>query len=200
MIFLTKLSASHCVASAGCARVKKMKHVAFWIGLALGGAWADAAAQQKNPCEDSLYLRLKEAPAVTLTDSERRYVDQKRKDCAAYKAGVYKPSEPQPVPPAPEPKTVETPPLQPNTSPPSAPKDSSMAMTPKVQPAPAVKPEPKTDVKPEPAPDAPKPEQASQEPKGEAFLTPRTVGIMGAIAAAIVGLAIALGGAPKSPF
>ncbi|ACF14238.1 hypothetical protein Ctha_1781 [Chloroherpeton thalassium ATCC 35110] len=41
----------------------------------------------KDPCNDSLYLRLKDAPPVSLTESERAYVKQKRKECEEYRYG-----------------------------------------------------------------------------------------------------------------
>jgi len=40
-----------------------------------------------TPCNDSLYLRLKDAPPVSLTESERAYIKQKRKECEEYRYG-----------------------------------------------------------------------------------------------------------------
>jgi uncharacterized membrane protein len=59
---------------------------------------SNLSAQQKSaadPCNDSLYLRLKDAPSASLTDSQKQYMRQKEADCAASKAAQSKkPDEP----------------------------------------------------------------------------------------------------------
>lgn len=50
-----------------------------------------------NPCQDSLYLLLKDAPPVSLTESERRYVEQKEKECREYLTGKKQEQKPLPI-------------------------------------------------------------------------------------------------------
>lgn len=50
-----------------------------------------------NPCQDSLYILLKDAPPVSLTESERRYVEQKEIECKEYLAGKKQEQKPLPI-------------------------------------------------------------------------------------------------------
>ncbi|NTV46338.1 MAG: hypothetical protein HGB11_07415 [Chlorobiales bacterium] len=50
-----------------------------------------------NPCQDSLYLLLKDAPPVSLTESERRYIEQKEKECREHLTGKKQEQKPLPI-------------------------------------------------------------------------------------------------------
>lgn len=40
--------------------------------------------EKQNPCKDSLLLKLKKIPQVSLNMAERKYLEQKEKECAEF--------------------------------------------------------------------------------------------------------------------
>jgi hypothetical protein len=151
----------------------------FWLCLLPVQAQQPAQAQQKSPCDDSLYVRLKAVPRVSLTQSERKYIDQKEQDCLAFKAGGANPK-------LPETKSVDVKPTE--TNPADTKKNDAQKPL-----APGTEKMPISDVKIDTT-------LLRQEAQGEPILSGRNIGIFAVIVAAIVGLAVAVGGTTPSPF
>ncbi len=149
--------------------------VAFFFVFVL--AIADSWAQQKSPCNDSLYLRLKAVPRVSLTQSERKYIDQKEQECADFKAGATMPKVMGDSSRADDAKAVKK-----TDSRPDAQKALAIDVRNSVPPA-------ETDSL-----------RLKQESQDEPILSGRNIGIFAVILAAIVGLTVALGGITPAPF
>ncbi len=140
-------------------------------------AVVDAQAQPKSPCSDSLYLRLKAVPRVSLTQSERKYIDQKEQECADLKAGARLPQ------------------IWSDSSRTDDLKDARRADG---QPE-AQKASPIDIGNPTPLAKADS-LRLKQESQDEPILSGRNIGIFAVILTAIAGLAIALGGVTPAPF
>jgi hypothetical protein len=149
--------------------------VAFFFVFVL--AIADSWAQQKSPCNDSLYLRLKAVPRVSLTQSERKYIDQKEQECADFKAGAAMPKVMSDSSRADDAKAVKK-----TDSQPDAQKALAIDVGNLVPPA-------ETDSL-----------RLKQESQDEPILSGRNIGIFAVILVAIVGLTVALGGVTPAPF
>ncbi|KER09462.1 MAG: hypothetical protein HY22_11705 [[Candidatus Thermochlorobacteriaceae] bacterium GBChlB] len=149
--------------------------VAFFFVFFL--AIADSWAQQKSPCNDSLYLRLKAVPRVSLTQSERKYIDQKEQECADFKAGAAMPKVMGDSSRADDAKAVKK-----IDSQPDAQKALAIDVGNSVPPA-------ETDSL-----------RLKQESQDEPILSGRNIGIFAVILVAIVGLTVALGGVTPAPF
>lgn len=148
--------------------------------------------ESQNPCNDSLFLKLKKIPQASLTATERKYLEQKERECAEFvKSGAsqksrvatdmleqgknkYREKVEQDsgvvAAPLPEAKKAE---------------HSLRAIRAETLPANLVE---KDSVK------------ASIDNQMEPVLTLRNAGIFAAIVAAVIGIAIALGSVTPSPF
>lgn len=154
--------------------------VAFFFVFVL--AIADSWAQQKSPCNDSLYLRLKAVPRVSLTQSERKYIDQKEQECADFKAGAAMPKVMSDSSRADDAKAVKKTDSRPDAQKPDAQKALAIDVGNLVPPA-------ETDSL-----------RLKQESQDEPILSGRNIGIFAVILVAIVGLTVALGGVTPAPF
>ncbi len=144
-------------------------------------------SEKQNPCKDSLLLKLKKIPQVSLNMAERKYLEQKEKECAEFAKS----------------QTLQ--------------KDTTVAQRPESDAAAAGESETKREgagsLKPVPekkeeisahealsiAP-AQKDTSATMHSEMEPWLTARNAGIVAFIAAAIAGIVIALGSVTPSPF
>ncbi|MBC8042707.1 MAG: hypothetical protein IAF08_04605 [Rhizobacter sp.] len=134
-------------------------------------ATAQETVAVQNPCQDSLFIELGKLPAVSLTESERRYIDQKKKECEEFESRFS------------ESKFKKVNPKHDSTIMPIAtmpPIDSTEKLTEKPS-------ERKTALR-----------NSGSQP--EELFTARNLGILAAIAAAVVALAVVLGGTIKAPF
>jgi hypothetical protein len=62
----------------------------FSISVTLLFSVATLSAQEKNPCNDEKYVRLKAIPRASLTESERRYMATTEEACEKFKAAQFK--------------------------------------------------------------------------------------------------------------
>lgn len=134
-------------------------------------ATAQETAAIKNPCGDSLFIRLNKLPLVSLTESERRYVEQKKKECSDFESGG---------------SAVKL-------------KIDSLATVPVAAMPPIDSTEKPIERKSDATPEKKVPAK-NPAPQPEDFFNGRNLGIMAAIVGAIIALAVVLGGTVKAPF
>ncbi len=146
--------------------------------------------ESQNPCNDSLFLKLKKIPQASLTVTERKYLEQKEKECAEFvKSGGLQKSH------------VATDRLEQdkNKRREKVEQDSGMA----VVPLPEAKEPTSTAVRLKPLSDNQVQKDSihvATDNQMEPVLTLRNAGIFAAIVAAVIGIAIALGNVTPSPF
>jgi hypothetical protein len=158
-----------------------MRFRRFWLILLHGVCPLLVQAQHnesQNPCNDSLFLKLKRIPQASLTVTERKYLEQKEKECAEFvKSGVSKKSR------------VATDALE---------QDSGVTAVhlpeAKEQMLASVHPKPVTDSQVQ------KDSVSAAVDKMEPVFTLRNAGIFAAIVVAVIGIAVALGSVTPSPF
>lgn len=134
--------------------------------------------EKQNPCKDSLLLKLKKIPRVSLNMAERKYLEQKEKECAEFAKS----------------QTLQ--------------KDTTVAQRPESDAAlkeAAISPGPAPEMKKQPDAQEVLSIKSAQKDSSiaaemEPLLTPRNAGIVAFIAAAIAGIVIALGSVTPSPF
>lgn len=169
----------------------------------------------QNPCNDSLFLKLKKIPRASLTVAERRHVEQKEKECAEFTKGKTQPKDanvaekPEPnVPPKdaaakerPEPKIELTIQEARKETPTESRKQPDAALNPAPEPKKEESIAERAWQEASPAKPAEKDTtSALAQSEMEPLLTPRNAGIFAAIVAAVVGIAAMLSGVTPSPF
>jgi hypothetical protein len=168
-----------------------MRFRRFWLILLHGVCPLLVQAQHnesQNPCNDSLFLKLKRIPQASLTVTERKYLEQKEKECAEFvKSGVSKKSR------------VATDALeQVKNKHAEIEQDSGVTAVhlpeAKEQMLASVHPKPVTDSQVQ------KDSVSAAVDKMEPVFTLRNAGIFAAIVVAVIGIAIALGSVTPSPF
>jgi hypothetical protein len=146
--------------------------------------------ESQNPCNDSLFLKLKKIPQASLTVTERKYLEQKEKECAEFvKSGDLQKSR------------VATDRLEQdkNKRREKVEQDSGVvaaAVSEAEELAPTavhLKPLSGNQVRKDSI-------HAAVDNQMEPVLTLRNAGIFAAIVAAVIGIAIALGSVTPSPF
>jgi outer membrane biosynthesis protein TonB len=89
----------------------------FSISVTLLFSVATLSAQEKNPCNDEKYVRLKAIPRASLTESERRYMATTEEACEKFKAAQVRPADsssaPTVMPAKVEPQKIEPPKAEP---------------------------------------------------------------------------------------
>jgi len=144
----------------------------------------------QNPCNDSLFLKLKKIPQASLTVTERKYLEQKEKECAEFvKSGALQKSR----------VATDAPEQGKNKHAEKIEQDSGVA----VAPLPEAKEQTPTAVHPKPSIEKRVQKDSvnvAVDNQMEPVLTLRNAGIFAAIVAAVIGIAIALGGVTPSPF
>ncbi|MCS7013249.1 MAG: hypothetical protein RMI34_04980 [Chloroherpetonaceae bacterium] len=150
----------------------------------------------RDPCKDSLFLRLRQVPKAILTASERKYLEQKEKECAEFSASKARKEE-----------SVSGDSLTSQAAWMQQTKEQTSKQQPRVKSEEDAVPqtakgEQEKIVSGEslPAVLAPPDSLRITTAELEPIFTPRNFGIFAAVVAALVGLAIALGQVTPSPF